>query len=97
MSSFTFPFDAAARALDAMEGVASQLRSTVALHDGALSIAHQDFQGETRASFDRDVTSAMDELSMLARLITGDAERLRATIADAHRLEAAAATTATPP
>ena len=87
MGSFVFPFAIADQAVAAMEDLAARLRGTVDTHDGALTIAHQDFEGETRDQFDRDFTAGMDELLRWARLLDGDADALRATIATARWLE----------
>jgi uncharacterized protein YukE len=88
MGSFVFPFAIAQQALGAMEDLATRLRSVVNAHNDALTIAHQDFQGETRDQFDRDFASAMDTLSAFARYIENDASELRSTISRAHHLDA---------
>ncbi|MEY2421016.1 MAG: hypothetical protein QOI95_1083 [Acidimicrobiaceae bacterium] len=71
-----------------MEDLATRLRAVVNAHDDALTIAHTDFQGETRDQFDRDFASTMDTLSAFARSLEGDADELRSTIATAHYFDA---------
>jgi hypothetical protein len=87
VGSFVFPFAIAQQAVAAMEDLASRLRSVVDAHNDALSIAHQDFAGETREQFDRDVSLAMDTLLAYAGNVDGEADDLRATIARAHFVE----------
>ena len=71
-----------------MDDLAERLRALVNTHDDARTDAHTNFSGDTRGRFDRDLTSALDALSMFARYLDGDAQSLRSTIATARRLEA---------
>jgi hypothetical protein len=87
VGSFVFPYAIAQQAVAAMDDLAARLRSLVHAHDDALTIAHEDFEGETRDQFDRDFATAMDTLSAFARYLDGDADDLRSTIALAHQLE----------
>jgi hypothetical protein len=93
VGSFTFPYAIADQAVTAMEDLAARLRSVVNTHNDALSIAHEDFEGETRQQFDRDIAAAMDSLSTFARNLAGEADRLRSAIAYAHYLESLMQTT----
>jgi uncharacterized protein YukE len=88
VGSFVFPYAVAQQAVAAMEDLAARLRATVNAHNDALTIAHEDFEGETRDQFDRDFASAMDMLSTFARYLDSDASELRSTIATAHSLDA---------
>ena len=88
MGSFEFPYTVAGQAVAAMEDLAAQLRATVNTHNDALTLAHEDFEGETREQFDRDFASGMDQLSAFARYLDADADELRSTIATAHYLDA---------
>jgi uncharacterized protein YukE len=87
MGSFVFPYAVAQQAATAMEDLAARLRSIVSTHDDALTIAHENFAGETRAQFDNDFVSAMDTLSTYAGYLDREAGELRSTIAHAHYLE----------
>ena len=87
MGSFVFPFAIAHQAVAAMDDLASRLRSVVNVHNDALTVAHQDFAGETRDQFDRDFSLAMDTLLAYAGNLDGEADDLRATIARARYLE----------
>jgi uncharacterized protein YukE len=87
MGSFVFPYAVAQQAVAAMEDLAAQLRSVVNTHNDALTVAHQDFAGETRDQFDHDFSAAMDTLSTYARYLDTEADELRTTIAHAHYLE----------
>jgi hypothetical protein len=87
MGSFVFPFAIAQQTVAAMEDLAARLLSVVNSHNDALPIAHQDFAGETRDQFDRDVSLAMDTLLAYAGNLDREADDLRATIASAHHVE----------
>lgn len=87
MGSFVFPYATAHQALVAMEDLASRLRSVVTAHNNALTIAHEDFTGETREQFDRDLGLAMDSLLAYAGNLDTEAEALRSAIARAHYVE----------
>ncbi|MEY2434256.1 MAG: hypothetical protein QOC92_3981 [Acidimicrobiaceae bacterium] len=93
MGSFVFPYAIANQAVTAMEDLAAQLRAAVDKHSDALTIAHEDFEGETRDQFDRDVATGLDMLSMFARFLDGEADALRATIVYAHVVEVRQAST----
>jgi hypothetical protein len=92
VGSFVFPYATAHQALVAMEDLASRLRSVVSAHNDALTIAHEDFTGETREQFDRDFGLAMDSLLAYASNLDVEADELRSTIARAHYVEALMAT-----
>jgi hypothetical protein len=87
VGTFVFPYAIAEQAVAAMEDLADRLRSVVNAHTDALTIAHQDFEGETREQLDREFANEMDTLSRFARYLDGDADELRWTIATAHYLE----------
>ena len=86
--AFVFPFALAAEAVSEMEAVAAHLRAVVNAHDGALAVAHQDFEGATREQFDTDIADALDGLRGQAATLDRDADALRDTIAVARWLEA---------
>lgn len=82
---FRFPFAEANAALVAIEDAVAELQAMVAVHEGAVTGAHVDFEGETRTGFDQGFTALLGQVDAGVRRLESQHDQLADDIDEARR------------
>ena len=84
-TEFTYPFEQARAALDAIDELIDELASCAADHEAATAEACVGFEGASRRAFERLMGEALSTMAAHRSQLDGDAQELRAQLDVAHQ------------